>query len=76
MEKGGDTKLVMGVGACGGWPLVLIATGWLAALYVPIGALVLFLRYRSETTPTGLTWMRTGPLIALAATLAIAMTVR
>lgn len=73
VEKAGDTKLIMGVGACGGWPVVLVATGWLAALYLPIGLVVLYLRHRRGNDTAGPTWMRTGPLIAAASTVAIAM---
>jgi Flp pilus assembly protein protease CpaA len=41
VEKGGDAKLMMGVGACVGWAGMLEATLWLAVLYLPVGLAVL-----------------------------------
>ena len=44
IEKGGDAKLMMGVGACLGWAVMLETTLWLAVLYLPIGLLILTLQ--------------------------------
>jgi Flp pilus assembly protein protease CpaA len=41
IEKGGDAKLMMGIGACVGWATMLEATLWLAVLYLPVGLVVL-----------------------------------
>lgn len=41
VEKGGDSKLLMGLGALGGWRLVLETTGWYAIVYLPVGIIVL-----------------------------------
>ncbi len=41
VEKGGDAKLLMGLGALGGWRLLLETTGWYAIVYIPVGFAVL-----------------------------------
>lgn len=41
IEKGGDAKLMMGLGACLGWAVMLEASAWLAILYLPIGLAIL-----------------------------------
>jgi Flp pilus assembly protein protease CpaA len=41
VEKGGDAKLLMGLGALGGWPLLVETTGWYAIVYLPVGLTVL-----------------------------------
>ncbi|MFT4624741.1 MAG: Flp pilus assembly protein protease CpaA [Myxococcota bacterium] len=46
VEKGGDVKLLMGIGACvGAWELIE-TTFWYAALYIPVGIGVLIYRRR------------------------------
>jgi Flp pilus assembly protein protease CpaA len=44
VERGGDAKLMMGVGACLGWAGLIEATVWLAVLYLPLGLLILAAR--------------------------------
>jgi Flp pilus assembly protein protease CpaA len=41
IEKAGDAKLMMGVGACVGWREMIEATMWLAIIYLPIGLVML-----------------------------------
>jgi Flp pilus assembly protein protease CpaA len=41
VEKAGDAKLMMGLGACVGWREMLEATLWLAVVYLPIGLAIL-----------------------------------
>lgn len=41
VEKGGDAKLIMGVGALVGWSEMLEATTWYAILYLPVGLAIL-----------------------------------
>lgn len=41
VEKAGDAKLMMGLGACLGWREMVEASFWLAILYLPIGLLML-----------------------------------
>jgi Flp pilus assembly protein protease CpaA len=41
IEKGGDAKLMMGVGAAVGWATMVETTLWLAVLYLPVGLAVL-----------------------------------
>ncbi len=41
IQKAGDAKLLMGVGACAGWRFMLETTLWWAAVYLPVGLLVL-----------------------------------
>lgn len=44
VQRGGDAKLMMGVGALLGWSTMLEATLWTWALFFPVGLLVLALR--------------------------------
>jgi prepilin peptidase CpaA len=44
IQRGGDAKLMMGLGALTGWATMLEATCWLAVLYLPIGLAVLAAR--------------------------------
>jgi len=46
VQKAGDAKLLMGLGACVGWREMLEATLWIAVLYIPIALLVLAARGR------------------------------
>lgn len=46
IQKGGDVKLIMGIGACLGWPFVLEFTMYYAMLYLVVGTLTLILRGR------------------------------
>src|SRR5262245_13682549 len=46
IEKAGDAKLLMGVGACAGWVTVAESTVWLAVLYIPVAFVILALRGR------------------------------
>lgn len=41
VEKGGDAKLMMAVGALSGWRLMFETTLWCAVLYLPVGLLAL-----------------------------------
>lgn len=41
IQKGGDAKLMMGIGALFGWRLLLEATMWEAIVYVPTGLIAL-----------------------------------
>lgn len=41
VEKGGDAKLMMAVGALSGWRLMLETTLWCALLYLPVGLIAL-----------------------------------
>jgi Flp pilus assembly protein protease CpaA len=41
VEKGGDAKLMMAVGALSGWRMMLETTLWCAVLYLPVGLLAL-----------------------------------
>lgn len=41
VERGGDAKLMMGLGACVGWREMVETSMWLALLYLPIGLAVL-----------------------------------
>ena len=44
IEKAGDAKLMMGLGACVGWHEMLEATLWMAVLYLPLGLAILAMR--------------------------------
>ncbi len=46
VEKGGDVKLLMGIGACVGWMELIETTFWYAAVYIPVGLAVLIYRKR------------------------------
>jgi hypothetical protein len=46
IEKAGDVKLLMGLGACVGWIELVEATVWLAVCYIPIAFLMLAFRRR------------------------------
>jgi Flp pilus assembly protein protease CpaA len=46
VEKAGDAKLMMGVGAFVGWAEVIEATLWMYFLLVPVGVLILAMRGR------------------------------
>lgn len=41
IERGGDAKLMMAVGACVGWREMIESSIWLAVLYLPIGLVLL-----------------------------------
>ncbi|MCA9489655.1 MAG: prepilin peptidase [Myxococcales bacterium] len=41
VEKAGDAKLFMGIGACVGWRELVEASIWLAIVYVPVALLLL-----------------------------------
>lgn len=44
VEKAGDAKLLMGLGACVGWIEMIEASMWMAVLYLPIGLTILALK--------------------------------
>lgn len=46
IEKGGDVKLLMGIGACMGPTFILNTSFWYACLYLMVGPLVLLYRKR------------------------------
>ena len=46
IQKGGDVKLIMGIGACMGWEFILEFTLYYAALYLVVGTLALVVRGR------------------------------
>jgi len=46
VEKGGDAKLMMAIGALSGWRMVLETTLWCALLYLPVGLIALALMGR------------------------------
>lgn len=46
IQKGGDAKLLLGIGALVGWVEVLETTFWYALLYIPAGLAVLIYRRR------------------------------
>ena len=46
VERAGDAKLMMGVGALQGWSLMLESTFWTLLLLFPVGLAVLALRGR------------------------------
>jgi Flp pilus assembly protein protease CpaA len=46
IEKGGDVKLLMGIGACMGPAFILNTSFWYACLYLLVGPLVLLYRKR------------------------------
>lgn len=46
VQKGGDAKLLMGIGALMGWEYMLETSAFYAALYLPVGLLVLALKGR------------------------------
>ncbi len=56
IEKAGDAKLMMGVGACVGWAEMLETTAWWALLYLPIGLLVLAARGRLGNLVAAARW--------------------
>ncbi len=56
VERPGDAKLVMGVGALVGWVEVLDTTLWLAVLYLPVGLGVLAARGRLRNLARVLQW--------------------
>lgn len=41
IQKAGDAKLLMGVGACSDWGFMLETTAWWAIAYLPVGLAVL-----------------------------------
>jgi Flp pilus assembly protein protease CpaA len=41
VEKAGDAKLMMGLGACVGWREMVEATLWWAVLFIPVGLILL-----------------------------------
>jgi hypothetical protein len=41
VEKGGDAKLMMAVGALTGWRMMLETTLWCSVLYLPVGIILL-----------------------------------
>lgn len=46
IQKAGDAKLLMGVGACLGWRFMLETTAWWAVAYLPVGLGVLAVQGR------------------------------
>ncbi len=56
LEKAGDAKLMMGLGACVGWLEMVEATLWLAVLYLPVGLGVLALKGRLGNLVAVLRW--------------------
>ena len=46
IQKGGDVKLIMGIGACMGWEFIASFTLYYALLYLVIGLLTLIVRGR------------------------------
>lgn len=46
IQKGGDVKLIMGIGACMGWEFILSFTLYYALLYLVVGILTLLVRGR------------------------------
>lgn len=58
IERGGDAKLVMGIGACLGWRTMLEASLWLAVLYLPLGLMLLAAQGRlGNLVATGRWWV-------------------
>ncbi len=56
IEKAGDAKLMMGVGACVGWAEMLETSAWLAVLYLPIGLAILAARGQLANLGAVLRW--------------------
>lgn len=46
LDKGGDAKLMIGVGACLGWRLMLESTVWAILLMLPVGLIFVVLKGR------------------------------
>ena len=46
LDKGGDAKLMIGVGACLGWRLMLESTLWAIVLMLPVGLIFVILKGR------------------------------
>jgi Flp pilus assembly protein protease CpaA len=46
VEKGGDAKLMMAMGALSGWRMMLETTLWCAVLYLPVGLVALAIQGR------------------------------
>lgn len=46
IQKGGDVKLIMGIGACMGWEFIVQFTLYYALLYLVVGFLALLVRGR------------------------------
>ena len=57
VEKAGDAKLMMGVGATMGWAEMLETTAWWAILFLPLGFVVLILRGRLPNLLASLRWI-------------------
>lgn len=56
IEKAGDAKLMMGVGACVGWAEMIETTAWWALLYLPLGLIVLAARGRLSNLVAAAKW--------------------
>jgi prepilin peptidase CpaA len=56
VEKAGDSKLVMGIGALVGWVEAVDTTLWFAVLYLPVGLTVLAVRGRLRNLWAVLKW--------------------
>lgn len=57
VEKGGDAKLLMGLGALGGWRLLVETTGWYALVYIPVGLAVLALSGQLPNLKNKAVWL-------------------
>lgn len=55
--KAGDSKLMMGLGACAGWFTMLEAQLWWAILFLPLGLLILAVRGRLGNLWTTLVYL-------------------
>jgi prepilin peptidase CpaA len=56
VEKAGDAKLIMGVGALVGWVEAVDTSLWFAVLYLPVGLAVLAVRGRLGNLQKVLQW--------------------
>jgi Flp pilus assembly protein protease CpaA len=56
IERGGDAKLMMGLGACVGWREMLEASLWLAVVYLPVGLLLLAVQGRLGNLVAAARW--------------------
>lgn len=81
VERGGDAKLMIAIGALWGWSGALEATFWYGIVYIPVGLIVLIYKGRmrnlakvakstalgAKTDESEMTMLKTAPIIAVAA---------
>jgi Flp pilus assembly protein protease CpaA len=60
VERGGDAKLFMAIGALRGWSEAVEATLWSAFVYLPVGLLVLLLQGKLGNLMAALRWTASG----------------